>query len=99
MTFASGGAFTKFSHEFQTVCEPARMSFTCIDGKNIAINEEVLDEESLKQTWCQARRLEEVKASEVGNIFNFGTEKSEKMDFSFTNEKGEKQLVHLGSTA
>jgi prolyl-tRNA synthetase len=37
------------------------------------------------------------KASEVGNVFNFGTDKSQRMNFSFTNEAGERQFVHLGS--
>lgn len=37
------------------------------------------------------------KTAEVGNIFNFGTKKSEDMDFAFTNEQGERQYVHLGS--
>jgi len=41
--------------------------------------------------------LEFAKSAEVGNIFNFGTQKSEAMDFTFTNEKGERQFVHLGS--
>ena len=80
ITFASGGAFTKFSHEFQTICDAGEDIIYLHREKNIAINE-----------------LEAVKTSEVGNIFNFGTEKSEKMDFTFTNEAGEKQYVHLGS--
>ncbi len=37
------------------------------------------------------------KTAEVGNIFNFGTKKSEDMDFAFANEAGEHQFVHLGS--
>ncbi len=37
------------------------------------------------------------KTAEVGNIFNFGTKKSEEMDFAFTNESGERKYVHLGS--
>ncbi len=37
------------------------------------------------------------KTAEVGNIFNFGTKKSEEMDFAFTNEAGERQFIHLGS--
>lgn len=37
------------------------------------------------------------KTVEVGNIFNFGTKKSEDMDFAFTNESGDRQYVHLGS--
>lgn len=97
VTFASGGAFTKFSHEFQTVCDAGEDVIYLHRGKNIAINEEVLDEESLKELGVQRDELEEVKSSEVGNIFNFGTDKSEQMNFSFTNEAGEKQFVHLGS--
>lgn len=37
------------------------------------------------------------KTAEVGNIFNFGTQKSEDTNFVFTNEQGEQQFVHLGS--
>jgi prolyl-tRNA synthetase len=97
VTFASGGAFTKFSHEFQTVCDVGEDVIYIHRGKNIAINEEVLDDESLKQLDIKREDLEKVKSSEVGNIFNFGTDKSEQMNFSFTNEAGEKQFVHLGS--
>ena len=97
VTFASGGAFTKFSHEFQTVCEAGEDVIYLHRGKNIAINEEVLNDETLNQLRVKREDLEEVKSSEVGNIFNFGTEKSEKMNFGFTNENGEKQFVHLGS--
>jgi prolyl-tRNA synthetase len=97
VTYASGGAFTKFSHEFQTVCEAGEDTIYLHRGKNIAINEEVLDDENLKNLGIRRDELEEVKSSEVGNIFNFGTDKSEQMDFAFTNEAGEKQYVHLGS--
>jgi len=97
VTFASGGAFTKFSHEFQTVCDAGEDKIYLHRGKNIAINEEVLDDESLQQLGVSRDELEEVKSSEVGNIFNFGTDKSEQMNFAFTNEKGERQFVHLGS--
>jgi prolyl-tRNA synthetase len=97
VTFASGGSFTKFSHEFQTVCENGEDTIYLHKKKNIAINEEVLDDESLQKLGISRDELEEVKSSEVGNIFNFGTEKSEQMDFAFTNENGEKQFIHLGS--
>ena len=97
VTFASGGAFTKFSHEFQTICDAGEDVIFLHRGKNIAINEEVLDDENLAELGVKREELEEVKTSEVGNIFNFGTDKSEQMDFAFTNEKGERQLVHLGS--
>ncbi|MEI9913528.1 MAG: aminoacyl--tRNA ligase-related protein [Candidatus Saccharibacteria bacterium] len=97
ITFASGGAFTKFSHEFQTICETGEDTIYLHRGKNIAINEEVLDEDSLTKLDIKREDLEEVKSSEVGNIFNFGTDKSEKMDLTFTDEDGNRQFVHLGS--
>ena len=97
VTFASGGAFTQFSHEFQTVCEAGEDVIYLHRGKNIAVNEEVLDDENLKKLGVKRNELEQVKSAEVGNIFNFGTHKSEQMDFAFTNEAGQKQFVHLGS--
>lgn len=97
VTYASGGAFTQFSHEFQTVCEAGEDVIYLHQGKGIAINEEVLDDESLNKLGINRDDLEVVKSSEVGNIFNFGTDKSERMDFAFTNQAGERQFVHLGS--
>ena len=97
VTFASGGAFTQFSHEFQTVCEAGEDSIYLHRAKNIAINEEVLTDETLKDLGVSRDELEKVNTAEVGNIFNFGTQKSEDTDFAFTNEAGEKQYVHLGS--
>ncbi len=97
VTFASGGAFTKFSHEFQTVCDVGEDVIYLHRGKNMAINEEVLDDESLQKLGVKRDELEEVKSSEVGNIFNFGTDKSEKLSLVFTDESGKQQFVHLGS--
>jgi prolyl-tRNA synthetase len=97
VTFASGGAFTKFSHEFQTLCDSGEDTVYLHRGKNIAVNEEVLTEDNLANLGIKREELEKVPTAEVGNIFNFGTQKSEEMDFAFTNESGEKQFVHLGS--
>lgn len=100
VTFASGGAFTQFSHEFQTVCEAGEDIIylgTDKDGKTVAINEEVGDDQTLADLGVKREDLRKVKTAEVGNIFNFGTDKSEKTGFTFTNDKGEQQFVHLGS--
>jgi prolyl-tRNA synthetase len=97
VTFASGGAFTQFSHEFQTVCEAGEDVIYLHREKNIAVNEEVLDDENLAKLDIKRDELEKVKSAEVGNIFNFGTQKSEDTDFAFTNEQGERQFVHMGS--
>jgi prolyl-tRNA synthetase len=97
VTFASGGAFTQFSHEFQTICEAGEDVIYVHREKNIAVNEEVLDDENLEKLGVKREELEKVKSAEVGNIFNFGTHKSVQTNFTFTNEQGERQFVHLGS--
>ena len=97
VTFASGGAFTQFSHEFQTICDAGEDIIYINREKGIALNEEVLNDKTLADLGVSRDELKKVKSAEVGNIFNFGTQKSEQMDFAFTNDQGERQYVHLGS--
>ena len=97
VTFASGGAFTQFSHEFQTICDAGEDVIYLHREKNIAVNEEVLDDDNLAKLGIKREELEKVKSAEVGNIFNFGTQKSEDTNFTFTNAEGKKQFVYMGS--
>ena len=96
VTFASGGAFTKFSHEFQTICEAGEDILYINREKNVAVNEEVL-EEALTELGLTKNQLEKVKSAEVGNIFNFGTEKCQQMEVYFTDQTGERRPVYLAS--
>jgi prolyl-tRNA synthetase len=96
VTFASGGAFTKFSHEFQTVCDAGEDVLYLHREKNIAVNEEVLDE-AVKELGINKDELEKVKSAEVGNIFNFGTEKAETMGIQFTDQDGQLKPIYLAS--
>ena len=96
VTFASGGAFTKFSHEFQTICEAGEDYIYLHRGKNIAVNEEVLDD-AVKELGIKRNELEKVKTAEVGNIFNFGTQKSEEMNLVFTGSDGMQHYAYMGS--
>ncbi len=97
VTFASGGAFTKFSHEFQTIAETGEDKIYINREKKIAINEEVMNEETLKNLGISRKELEEVHTAEVGNIFNFGTQKAEDLGLYYKNEKGEQIPVWMGS--
>lgn len=96
VTFASGGAFTKFSHEFQTICDAGEDVIYLHRGKNIAVNEEVIDE-AIKELGISRDELEKVKTAETGNIFNFGTQKTDEMGLYFTNQDGERQSLYIGS--
>jgi prolyl-tRNA synthetase len=97
LTYASGGAFTQFSHEFQTVTDNGEDTIYLDRDKKIAINEEVFTDEVVAQTGVSRDRLEKVKAAEVGNIFSFGTHKSEQLGLYFTDEAGNQKPVVLGS--
>lgn len=96
VTFASGGAFTKFSHEFQTVCDAGEDILYLHREKKIAVNEEVLDD-AVAELGIDKSELEKVKSAEVGNIFNFGTEKSEQMGIYVTGADGKEQPIYLAS--
>lgn len=97
VTFAPGGDFTKFSHEFQTICDAGEDIIYVQRDKKIAVNEEVMTDENLANLGVARQDMEKVKSAEVGNIFNFGIEKSEKMNFSFVDSSDKKQFVFLGS--
>ncbi len=97
ITFASGGSFSKFSHEFQTLSEAGEDTIYVCEEKKFAINKEVLDEETLKEMGIARENLVEKKAIEVGNIFKLGTRFSEPLGLTFTDENGNKRPVVMGS--
>ena len=98
VTSASGGFFTdKFSHEFQTLCEAGEDNIYVNLKNKIALNAEIFNDETLQKLNLKKEDFELKKAAEVGNIFTFGTGKSEQLGLFFTNEKGEKVPVYLGS--
>lgn len=97
LTFASGGAFTQFSHEFQTVVDSGEDTIYLSKEKKIAVNKEVLNDEVLSQLDLKRDELEEVSAAEVGNIFSFGSKKCEELGLYFKTESGESKPVILGS--
>ncbi len=97
LTFASGGAFTQFSHEFQTLSDVGEDTVYLHREKKIAINKEVYTDEVLEQLGVSKDELEEVSSIEVGNIFDFGGAKSKQLGLFYKNEAGEEVPVHLGS--
>ena len=96
VTFASGGAFTKFSHEFQTICDAGEDVIYLHREKNIAVNEEVL-EDAIQELKISRDELEPIKTAEVGNIFNFGTQKTDDMGLYAFGPDGSQQSIYLGS--
>jgi prolyl-tRNA synthetase len=96
-TFASGGAFCKFSHEFQTLAQAGEDVVFVNEEKGIAVNEEVLAEVDLSELGVTKEELSERKSIEVGNIFSLGTKFSEAIGLTFKDEEGNDQPVIMGS--
>ncbi len=97
MTFASGGSFSKYSHEFQTVCDAGEDIIYVSEEKNIAINKEVYTDEVLADLGVKKEDLIEKKAAEVGNIFSLGTKFSDAFDLTYDASDGTKKKVIMGS--
>jgi prolyl-tRNA synthetase len=96
-TFASGGSFSKYSHEFQTLSNVGEDTIYVHKEKNLAINQEVYTDEVLADLGVKKEELEELTAVEVGNIFTLGTRFSEPLELSFTDEDGAIKPVFMGS--
>jgi prolyl-tRNA synthetase len=96
-TFASGGSFAKYSHEFQTLSSVGEDKIYVHKGKNIAINEEVYNDEVLASLGITKDELVEETAVEVGNIFTLGTKYSDALNLNFTDEDGVSKPVVMGS--
>ncbi|MEK7579553.1 MAG: aminoacyl--tRNA ligase-related protein [Patescibacteria group bacterium] len=97
LTFASGGVFSKYSHEFQTVSDAGEDLIYVDEKKGIAINKEVLTDEVINDLGVTRESLIEKSAIEVGNIFNLGTRFSEALGLTYKTEDGKTAPVVMGS--
>lgn len=102
LTFADGGVFAKYSHEFQTITESGEDIVYLIPGTDIAINKEIIDDvEALKgiipnYKEGDERNLETAKAIEVGNIFKLGKKFSTDFNVTYQDENGERNIPVMG---
>src|SRR4030042_5856091 len=68
LTFASGGSFSKYSHEFQTVTEAGEDTIYICEKCRNAVNKEIKSETPTCPV-CGGKKFKEEKAIEVGTIF------------------------------
>ncbi len=95
---AGGGLFTKeYTHEFQVLTPVGEDTIIYCTKCDYAQNKEIaLVRGGQRCPKCDADVMEG-QAVEVGNVFRLGTRYSDAFDLKFTNEKGEKQPVIMGS--
>jgi prolyl-tRNA synthetase len=95
LTFASGGSFSQYSHEFQTLCESGEDTIYLCEKCQLAINKEIID---IQKTCpkCGNDNLKTVKAIEVGNIFKLRTKYSKSFNFYYSDKNGQEKIVEMG---
>ncbi|MCI0533143.1 His/Gly/Thr/Pro-type tRNA ligase C-terminal domain-containing protein, partial [bacterium] len=96
-TFASGGSFSKWSDEFQTICDAGEDTIYIDKEKNIAVNDEMYDDDVLAELGLNKERLVKEKAIEVGNIFPLGTKYAEALGLAYKDESGNVKTPVMGS--
>ena len=94
-TYASGGAFSKFSHEYQTLSENGEDIIFICKKCNVAVNKEIFGEQNACLQ-CGNKDLLEKKAIEVGNIFKLKTRFSESFQFTYVDKGQSKKSVYMG---
>lgn len=96
LTYASGGSFSKYSHEFQTITEAGEDTIYVCDTCNIAINKEIIEDLKNSCPTCSGKNLRTETSIEVGNIFDLKSKFSEPFKLTYKNEEGVEQLVVMG---
>lgn len=101
-TFASGGMFCKYSHEYQTVTEYGEDTIYRIPGSNLAINKEIIGDAGALAGIISGYKagdeqsFEQVRAIEVGNIFKLSTRFPDDFGATYMDADGKPQKIWMG---
>lgn len=96
LTYASGGSFSKYSHEFQAVTPAGEDTIYICDKCRIAVNDEIINDLERKCPQCENSDLRIEKAVEVGNIFKLMTKYSAPFELKYRTQEGEEKEVIMG---
>ncbi len=95
-TFASGGIFSKFSHEYQTILPVGEDTIYYNQDKSLVFNKEVFTPEVLAEFGADIKDFTEDKGAEVGNIFKLKFKYTEPLDLKYTDSDNQEQFVYMG---
>jgi prolyl-tRNA synthetase len=96
LTVASGGTFSRYSHEFQTVTPAGEDTIYLCSKCQLAINKEIIEKEKFACSECGNKKLEIKKTIEVGNIFKLKNRFSGPFNLVFKDEEGREKDVFMG---
>lgn len=96
LSLASGGAFSKYSYEFQTITAFGEDTIYLCLKCGLAVNKEIIKEQEFKCPKCGTKKLEIKKAIEVGNIFKLMDRFSKSFNFFYKDKDGKEKPVLMG---
>jgi len=94
-TLASGGSFSKYSHEYQAVAESGEDIIYICNNCQLAVNKEIKSEIK-KCPDCNQSKFDQKKAVEVGNMFQLGDKYSLPFELKFQDKKSKEKPVIMG---
>jgi len=95
LTLSSGGTFSKYSHEFQTISSAGEDTIYLCNNCKQAINKEISTEQK-KCSNCGNPKLEQKKSIEVGNIFKLMDKYSRPFNLNYQDKTGENKIILMG---
>jgi len=101
LTYASGGTFSKYSHEYQVLLPQGEDIIFISEeaeqqGLRIAVNKEIFEPGKTVCPETGGTSFREERASEAGNIFKLGTRFSEPFKLIYTDKKGQVKPIIMG---
>ena len=99
LTMSSGGSFSKYSFEFQTISDAGEDIILYDEDKKIAINKDDYSEEIFTDFNLKKEELnfKEAKSIEVGDIYTLGEKYSKALGLSYKDKDGKEKIVYMGS--
>lgn len=96
LTEASGGSFSKYSHEYQVEVPTGEDVIFVCQKCDLAKNKEIYSGPNESCTNCGQTTWRETKACEVGNIFKLGTKYSDPFELQYIDAESKPQPVVMG---
>jgi len=98
LTISSGGSFSKYSYEFQTITDAGEDIILLNKEKKISINKDDFNKEVLDDFEIDENtEFEELKSAEVGDIYTLGDKFSKALNLTYKDQEGQEKFVYMGS--
>ncbi|OQA52458.1 MAG: Proline--tRNA ligase [candidate division WS2 bacterium ADurb.Bin280] len=95
LVYASGGTFSKYSHEFQSETDAGEDEIYVCNACSTGVNKEIV-EGDFECPECKSKEYQIIKAVEVGNIFKLGTKYSQPFELNFVDKDSKIKPVLMG---